>query len=522
MVMWNPPIDLSAQEQRLCSRMKAAGKLYVFLRGVRHELFDEATQQQLEAIHSELPRGTPPVPASQMAMAMLLQAYAKLSDAEATRHAEMDAAWRMVLGTLDADEPLFSKTTLVRYRAAFVAQGFDQLLLRRTVEVARARKGFDARKLSKLRLAIDSAPLEGAGRVEDTINLLGRALQVIVNVVAVLLMMTPEAVRQRAGLTLLSGSSLKAMLDLNWGDPDARDDAAERILKEAERLEQWAQSEGRTWILSDSLVAKAREQFARIEQQDLEHAADGRVHIVQGVAKERQISISDPEMRHGHKSRSVHINGFKRYEAVDLDSGAVLEAVVLPANRPEQEGADKMQATVLTYGEVGAVYVDRAFLPSLVVTQTAAAGGEVVCRPYSGGKSERFTKRDFAIDMERGTVKCPAGNIVQLRAKSAHFSVTVCQNCPLREDCIGEGKSGGRSVAIHPQEALLQELQELPKTAEGRKQLRERTAIEHRMAHLVYRQGDRARYIGVRKNDYDVRRAAAIDNLFLAARAAAA
>jgi hypothetical protein len=43
--------------------------------------------------------------------------------------------------------------------------------------------------------------------------------------------------------------------------------------------------------------------------------------------------------------------------------------------------------------------------------------------------------------------------------------------------------------------------------------LRQRVGVEHRLAHIAARQGARARYIGVRKNLFDLRRAATIQNL---------
>jgi hypothetical protein len=47
----------------------------------------------------------------------------------------------------------------------------DRRLLKRTVEVAGWSKAFDARKLlQSLRVAFDVSALEGAGRIEDTIN----------------------------------------------------------------------------------------------------------------------------------------------------------------------------------------------------------------------------------------------------------------------------------------------------------------------------------------------------------------
>jgi hypothetical protein len=37
------------------------------------------------------------------------------------------------------------------------------------------------------------------------------------------------------------------------------------------------------------------------------------------VAAERRVSIEDPEMRHGRKSKSKRFNGYKRHIATDLD-----------------------------------------------------------------------------------------------------------------------------------------------------------------------------------------------------------
>jgi hypothetical protein len=50
-------------------------------------------------------------------------------------------------------------------------------------------------------------------------------------------------------------------------------------------------------------------------------------------------------------------------------------------------------------------------------------------------------------------------------------------------------------------------------TSAGREALRERTTIEHKLAHISQRQGNDARYVGVRKNTFDLRRASAIQNL---------
>jgi hypothetical protein len=38
-LVWNPPVELSAKEEKVAKRIRKA-KLFVFLRQIRHELFD--------------------------------------------------------------------------------------------------------------------------------------------------------------------------------------------------------------------------------------------------------------------------------------------------------------------------------------------------------------------------------------------------------------------------------------------------------------------------------------------------
>jgi transposase len=70
-------------------------------------------------------------------------------------------------------------------------------------------------------------------------------------------------------------------------------------------------------------------------------------------------------------------------------------------------------------------------------------------------------------------------------------------------------------VAIHREERLLVELRARQQTPAGRAKLRERVAVEHDLAHIGAWQGKRARYRGKRKNLFDLRRMAVIDNLHI-------
>src|SRR5262249_22226785 len=92
----------------------------------------------------------------------------------------------------------------------------------------------------------------------------------------------------------------------------------------------------------------------------------------------------------------------------------------------------------------------------------------------------------------------------------------TCTRCPLMEQCTSSAK--GRSVSIHPDEALLTELRQRQQTPQGRAKLRERVAVEHTLAHVGQWQGRRARYRGLRKNLFDLRRCAVVHNLHVLAR----
>src|SRR6266545_7988170 len=233
-IRWQVPVELNPEETRLAATLHRIGKFYVFLRTVRAELFDDAFQAELAAVYH--PRGTAPLPAALLAMVTVLQAYVQVSDADAVVAARVDRRWQLVLGSLGTTDVRFSQGVLVKFRERMIAHDLDRKLLDRTVTLAKqtGRFGWQA-----LRAALDSSPLVGAGRVEDTWNLIGRALRTVATCAARTLKVSRDEVLREAGLTLLGSSSLKAALDIDWGDPAAQAEALARLLAEVDRVEAW-------------------------------------------------------------------------------------------------------------------------------------------------------------------------------------------------------------------------------------------------------------------------------------------
>src|SRR5438874_674674 len=80
-------------------------------------------------------------------------------------------------------------------------------------------------------------------------------------------------------------------------------------------------------------VVEAAGLRSRVLVQDVERRDDGPA-LEQGVAKDRLLSVHDPEMRHGRKSASKRFDGHKAAVAVDTDEPLITAVAVLPGNAP--------------------------------------------------------------------------------------------------------------------------------------------------------------------------------------------
>jgi hypothetical protein len=449
-----------------------------------------------------------------LALALILQAYMGISDDEVIEATMMDRRWQLVLDCLDTEHAPFSKGTLVAFRQRLIEAHLDRRLIERTIEVATQSQAFGPRAL---RAALDSSPLWGAGRVEDTYNLVGHALKKVMRVVADQQGRELVEVAKEAGAELVCGSSLKAALDRDWDQPIEKDEALALVLKVLRTVETWVQ----TLQQEDALLAQSSLSIAQqVKEQDVEVNEKGKESLIKGVAKDRRISVEDGQMRHGRKSRSVLVDGYKRHVLHDLDTGFIRAVGITPANVPEASVTEAIRED-LSQQKVSLkeLHIDRAYLSSHLVRERSD-DLEVYCKAWPVRISNHFSKQTFTLDWPRQIIRCPAEQEMPfVPGGVVHFPKEICAQCPLKEQCTTSAK--GRSVSIHPDEALLIELRERQQTVQGRAQLRERVAVEHTLAHVGQWQGRRARYRGLRKNLFDLRRCAVVHNLHVLARSQA-
>jgi len=513
---WKPPVAPTRQEQFLLKRLGRVRKLFGFLRRHRHELFDEAFQEELASMYRRTGAGKPARPPALLAMATLVQGYLGVSDAEMVELTVVDLRVQLVLGCLGAEAPPFSQGALQEFRERLIAADLDRRVLERSVELAKTTKAFDHRKLPKtLRVAIDSSPLEGAGRVEDTVNLLAHAARNVVSCAAGLLGWNAEQVCRQAGISLLMESSIKRALDIDWNDAVEKPEAIKTFSRQLDSLQSWIARQLPEALAKPPLKAQV-ETLLQIRTQDLEpDPQGGGLRIREGVAEDRRVSIADKEMRHGRKSKSKRFNGFKRHIAADADRGLILACAITPANRPEDEAMPCLTVDMARQGlDVDHLLIDRGYINSTLVDEVLGRRGKIVCKPWKSRNGSLFPKSAFTLNIRDRTIECPNGQVQGFSFGTVvEFDPDVCDRCALRAQCTTAECGHGRSVAIAENEPLQQRLRKQIRTSAGRAALRERTMIEHKLAHISQRQGNAARYVGVRKNTFDLRRASAIQNL---------
>ena len=100
-----------------------------------------------------------------------------------------------------------------------------------------------------------------------------------------------------------------------------------------------------------------------------------------------------------------------------------------------------------------------------------------------------YSKDQFRIDPQAGTVTCPARHTVPIRPQrrggQARFG-DLCRSCPLRAACTTA--RGGRVISIHPQEAALQQAKARQRDPAWQQAYRTyRPIVERKISHFTRR-----------------------------------
>jgi Transposase DDE domain/Transposase domain (DUF772) len=480
------------------------GSFYERLADHGHEVFGDDDFAELYSPTM----GRPSIPPSVMIRAMLCATHDRTpSDAETSRRTRVDADWKAAMGVDDDFEGIAARTFGLM-RARMIAHDADNRLFEATVAKA-VRAGIFKGRLTAI---IDSSPVNGAGAVADSYELIRGFVR--------------QAVRAAGGR--LSRSARRtaepfcgAKPDIDWQDPPARRahlgdlvGAARVVMAELADV-------------SDPAVAEPVGWLAQVVEADTEPdpdgGGDGGLRLREGVAPDRVVSVSDPEMRHGRKSTSRRFDGHKMDVITDEASELVLGVDVRAGNAADGEGAlpllDRVQS--LPGVNIDTLVGDMAYSDGDIRAGAEARGVEMVAKVPPLTNAGRYPKTDFYVDLDAGEVTCPAGEVTAaVTASRDHkgrpgllfrFDPAQCASCPLRADCTPS--RGGRTVFVGVHHQRLEAARAAQHDPAIVTLLRGRAKVERKIDHLQDLGMRKARYRGRRKTKYQGFMAATVANI---------
>jgi hypothetical protein len=451
------------------------------------------------------------------------------------KRARTDLEWRAVLGLrCDVDPP--SERTM---------RDFEKFLARRHPETGVPR--FTLLHEHFVRLckthgvigedaiwATDSTPMWCYGAVLDTVRLLGDGLRQLGRRWARANRTSLSAVATDWELPLLLAKSTKGHFTVDWRDSDERAAVVTTLAGDVVRIvarvrEELAQARP---AFRKGLMKRCRDLLAVVSN-DLEADDQGRLVIARRVARDRLISITDPQARHGRKSDKQLFNGFKLHVLGDLESGVIASLTVTAGNLHDGAPSHRLvRRAKALLPEIEKVLADTAYGGAHVRQEVQRTLGVELLTPpppNTHRNDGRLAKADFTIDFVAKTATCPAGVTTDqhdLTPASKHgrpamrfrWDRKTCQACPLRTACLA-GQARSRRLVLHPFEEELRDHRSAWQDPEVRQRYRRRAEFE-RLIHTAVQHGARqARAWGLAAANLQAHAIVASCNLALLAKA---
>lgn len=460
-----------------------------------------------------------------------------MSRRAAVRRAFTDVVWRaamgLALGTSSPSERTvrdFERFLVRRHGNAHVPR---YLLLHEHIVRAGIEHGVvDAAKTA---WAMDSTPMWCYGAARDTVRLLGDGLRMLAQTWARATRSSLGAIAEEWQLPWLLAKSTKGAFSVDWSQADATATVvtklAGNVVEAVATIRRNLESVRRG--LRKRLLRHCRH-LLRVVSNDLDTDDDGRLVIAERVAADRLVSITDPEARHGRKSKSQTFNGFKVHLLGDVVSGLVLSLAVTKGNEHDGAPAHRIikRAKELC-GDVCQVLADTAYGGARLrhVAHRLFGVKLVAPPPPVNGKDGKIGKRDVTLNRDAGTATCANGvvtNDIRLVWSSEHgvhvrhvaWPKAACDACPLSSRCRGKD-TGRRRMLLHPYEDELRAAREAWSQPATRALYRTRTQCERLVNQITRYGGRQARAFGLQHAQLQAHAIAMASNLRLLAKALA-
>ena len=438
-------------------------------------------------------RGRPSIPVDIVASVLVLQALHGLSDREALAALRTDLRWKVAAG-LPIGHAGFDPSTLTYWRKRLAASQRPHRIADAVLQVV-AETGV---LRGKNRRALDSTILDDAVATQDTVTQLVAIIRKVRREI-------PGAAALVAARCTAHDYDDPGKPQIAWDDTEAREVLVDALVRDALALLEGVSTFELTAEQHETVALLALIAGQDVEPADGSDGTDGRWQIARRVAKDRVISVTDPETRHAHKTVHRRQDGFKAHLAVEPETGIITASELTKASGADAAdgatGIRLLEADTTLNGQHVDVLGDSAYGTGEALAAFTGAGHTPLVKPWPtkptvpGG----FEIDDFIVDESAGTATCPAGVTRTInKTRGVTFGV-ACRGCPLRDQCTTA--KNGRHLTLHEHDALQREHRHRAKDPAWQADYRQhRPMVERSIAWLVAGWNRRVHYRGIGKN----------------------
>lgn len=477
--------------------------------------------EDFRGFHVDVEVGAPPCNPFVLTAMLLLQYRYGESDEVLVKRCHRDMGYRYAIGLSEVQDS-YSTSSLGRHRSKLRKMHGDDFLHRRMLILAANDGMIPDQELQ----AIDSSNTNCRGAVIDTYNLIAVGIMQVLRVVARCLNVRIDDMARSWKLSQYLTRSIKGNVAIDWSDPKARDALLTQEIEDANRLaDRVAKLEKDLTLPKD--VEQALSLLRQVARQDVEKLPDGTYRIAKGTVPGRVISITDPEARHGRKSSSKVIKGFKTHVTGTIASQFVTGIKITDASvHDAKPTADLIKQTEANGVKPSELVGDAAYGTGANIRESAQLDVEILTKLTSPSHRNSIPKRDFDIDLEAMRVTCPEGVIAERstlikdpvgseeKVAKFYFDKKLCNQCPRRQECSSTAAKGrGRNITLNVYEKEFQKTNAFNSTDRAKAVLRSRSAIERLLSHLVRMGMRHARFFGMYNVQFQAFMTAAAYNL---------
>ncbi len=451
--------------------------------------------------------GRPAEEPVRMMAATILQFMERMPDRQAAEACSFDLRWKLALD-MEADEPAFHHTSLVKFRERLLAHGMERLGFEAVLEKMRSAGYLPKRNRQRL----DSTHILGVvshmSRLECVRQSIRLALEELaqdekLSRPAVWPLWWERYVESRVdykspgeimGQKMIQAGSdaREALIWINGLPAGNRDGKAARILQSV--------FESNFKAGANDTIVKRREQPTGAIQNP--HNPDAQWSSKDALKTKAWV---------GHKVQVAETVEGKPREAGEPTKSVITSVVTQNASESDKAGMaavfNEQKQLVLEKPEI--LYVDAAYVSGPGMAQAQSESRELMGPAIPPPNHGVYTSEVFHVDVERRYAICPSGKTstqcARMEAgKTGRITYRfewcgLCQSCAVKVRCLHKGERD-RMLRVNEHHTLTQARRILMRTEEFKKDMRHRNGIEGTHSELVRGYGLRqARYRGSKK-----------------------